>query len=604
MVENLLKHRRVQKERTLGRHTKKMICQTFCTTFDYLLESLTTKDQTFTSSLTGRWMTWKITPFVECRGRRNKSNKPNPRMAQTQKIRQKIRILEKVKTFNQGSNNMNKKIILTIIILSAILISGCVQPRGKCGDGICGPAEQDNPSVCPEDCKTTCQENWECAQWSDCVGDEQTRTCTDLNDCGTATNKPSESRGCTEPVRDFEDSPFAIYSPYETFLDHPNPGIMSGINDNLVDLGVKWVQEPPIRLNFLESAKDYVQIYSMALPQIGLPRCGKISSYDKYKATLRETIGKYAEIKYWQADTEPEHLAWGNCPEEYAEFLKVTYHVIKEECSDCKVVFGGIGGDFAILDENSAKVKFLRNVLEAGGAGYFDVFEFKQNFHTVDEYPALIKNKMEVYGKVLSEYNIDIKKIPVFLETAMYDGNPEDKFHKFPPQTEREQAAGVISTYVYALSQGIDKILWMFVVERGPGVFIYSHYGLIHNPDNDGLAHKKLAYYTYKLMAEKLGGSDWDNTETIQGKEGIYVYKFTKNNKPVWVAWNDNPTPQQIIISNVNANQVKITEAVPKYDSGKEVTDYETAFETEIKTVSNRKITINLGESPIFVEEK
>jgi len=46
-----------------------------------------------------------------------------------------------------------------------------------------------------------CTENWDCTDWSACVGGVQTRTCTDLNECGTEINKPSESQVCTvEPT--------------------------------------------------------------------------------------------------------------------------------------------------------------------------------------------------------------------------------------------------------------------------------------------------------------------------------------------------------------------------------------------------------------------
>lgn len=41
-----------------------------------------------------------------------------------------------------------------------------------------------------------CQESWTCTDWSACSNDQQTRTCTDNNNCGTTTNKPSEQQGC------------------------------------------------------------------------------------------------------------------------------------------------------------------------------------------------------------------------------------------------------------------------------------------------------------------------------------------------------------------------------------------------------------------------
>ena len=41
---------------------------------------------------------------------------------------------------------------------------------------------------------------------------------------------------------------------------------------------------------------------------------------------------------------------------------------------------------------------------------------------------------------------------------------------------------------------------------------------------------------TYKKMVEMLEGCDWKNIATIQEQNGIYIYKFTKQGKPIWVA--------------------------------------------------------------------
>lgn len=61
----------------------------------------------------------------------------------------------------------------------------------------------------------TCVENWSCtswSEWSDCEEDEQTRTrtCTDLNECGTTNSKPAlvDLRDCgDEPETPLLDSP-------------------------------------------------------------------------------------------------------------------------------------------------------------------------------------------------------------------------------------------------------------------------------------------------------------------------------------------------------------------------------------------------------------
>jgi len=44
----------------------------------------------------------------------------------------------------------------------------------------------------------TCEENWNCGEWSSCSDQgTQTRTCTDLNNCGKNENKPAISQSCT-----------------------------------------------------------------------------------------------------------------------------------------------------------------------------------------------------------------------------------------------------------------------------------------------------------------------------------------------------------------------------------------------------------------------
>jgi|GEM_PF-5758180 len=50
-----------------------------------------------------------------------------------------------------------------------------------------------------EEVPEECAENWQCTEWSECLENRKTRTCTDLNDCGTVLSKPSESQFCISP---------------------------------------------------------------------------------------------------------------------------------------------------------------------------------------------------------------------------------------------------------------------------------------------------------------------------------------------------------------------------------------------------------------------
>ncbi len=49
-----------------------------------------------------------------------------------------------------------------------------------------------------------CIEDWSCTNWSSCTNNQQTRTCTDSNLCGTTENKPVESQSCFAPTPDIE----------------------------------------------------------------------------------------------------------------------------------------------------------------------------------------------------------------------------------------------------------------------------------------------------------------------------------------------------------------------------------------------------------------
>jgi hypothetical protein len=64
------------------------------------------------------------------------------------------------------------------------------------------------PPVAPPPPPSTCTENWSCSNWGSCsTSGTQSRTCTDLNACGTTNFKPSLTQSCTPPI---QPSTFAI----------------------------------------------------------------------------------------------------------------------------------------------------------------------------------------------------------------------------------------------------------------------------------------------------------------------------------------------------------------------------------------------------------
>lgn len=325
-------------------------------------------------------------------------------------------------------------------------------------------------------------------------------------------------------------------------------------------------------------------------------------------------------IKYWQIDNEPPFWQLGqvdrlssvdpvkwirDTKDDYAHILELASTAIKSSCSDCKLVVGGMIDIPVAFD-------FFEPILKKLNGKYIDVFDFHLFGGSKDDYRKS-KPIYETVRKTLDNNGYKNTEIWI-LETGTPSGSPVDEItgQPFPGPaiSEKDQASNLIKRLIYPLTFGVKKTFWAWAMVEGMSPIdnndVFDNTGLIYDGvgENDlGYGVKKLSYYAYKKMVEILEGSDWNKIQTIQESDGIYIYKFTKQGKPIWVAWNDNSASKTIMIPGITSNQAKITESIPKYESGKEVTDYSTAFNTETKSANGGKITITLGDTPVFVEE-
>ncbi|MBI4451563.1 right-handed parallel beta-helix repeat-containing protein, partial [Candidatus Woesearchaeota archaeon] len=92
---------------------------------------------------------------------------------------------------------------------SDVCASGATQCSGnsvqQCVAGGRGCTVWDTVQDCGElQCQNgqcvVCQEQWQCTEWSACSSGSRTRTCTDANNCGTSSTRPSERDSCLEIV--------------------------------------------------------------------------------------------------------------------------------------------------------------------------------------------------------------------------------------------------------------------------------------------------------------------------------------------------------------------------------------------------------------------
>ena len=344
---------------------------------------------------------------------------------------------------------------------------------------------------------------------------------------------------------------------------------------------------------------------------------------EKYAAFVRATVERYDgdgiddmpglknPIKYWQVGNEPSV----SIARDFAELQRITYIAIKEACPDCSVLIGGVAGMPPVDVYINSFDHQYKPILDALGGKYVDIIDFHWYGNATGDY----KGAKEVYSHIKSVLQEDgFPDIPVWIaEMGTYSGDPvsvKQVGTDFLLQTERQQAGDYLKRFVYSLSFGVKKIFPAFGLMEGfkydGGYFDFT--GLIYDgwgPGDLGLGVKKLSYYSYKKMTEKLEGSDWNRVQTVIDADDLHLVRFEKETGPVWVAWDDReiacittPCGRQVTIPGIDASAVRMTEAVPMFATGKEVTDYATAFNTQTIAVSNGTATFIVGKEPVFVE--
>ena len=462
-----------------------------------------------------------------------------------------------------------------------------------------------------------------------------------------------------------KDSPFGMHGAFSRpfFTDNISPQegarMFSEVKEpysHVLDIGARWIRlSSDIYWSTVQPTKEYVDngLYDWSFfdalhgrAPSGVNTLGTISVgkertknntwefinkevEEKYLEFVKKVVERYDgdgiddmpglknPIKYWQIENEPAvyyepRFDWQG----FSHLVEITYKVIKENDPESNVALGGLAGGNAVNNFNDPFYPlFLKQLNDfyfpilkslKDKNIYLDIFDI--HYYSGDlRWP---QNKWEDNWEDMKDiYNIIRKNLDEngYKNTEIWitETATMEKING-----EKAQAASLVKRYVYPLSFGVKKVFWWNMIEGEYPLEVdkpANHLGLVYDgigKDDPGYGVKKLAYYTYKKMIEILEGSDWDNIQAIQESDGVYIYKFVKDSKPIWIVWNDNSAEKQITISGITSSQVKITEAVPKYESGVDVKDYSAAFNIETKSVQNGKVIITLKDIPVFIEEK
>lgn len=362
------------------------------------------------------------------------------------------------------------------------------------------------------------------------------------------------------------------------------------------------------------------------------PDCYSIGDNEYPDQKLIERLQRNP-VKYWQVCNQLFDVCEIDCKNTYAakfaEVLKLTYISAKEANPSVQILIAG----------DSQMMEYPAVFNELNGE-YIDIIDLHR-FGVESQYNA--KDDLDYIKAALVNAGFNLSDLKFWItETNTYSGDPvprvADEIIDLPYQNEKQHASGLIKIYVSDLAQGVEKVFWAWnIVEgyhRNGSIFDYSGLiydgfewtgistddpnGIYSNDPEDilydkGAGVKKLAYYTYKVMTQKLAGSNWENTTIVtEGTDNIYVYKFHNNENPIWIIWWDwfnDPSysdgdliEYELIVDN--ADSVIVTGAVPNVESGNEILPpyYLSYFPLYKENVENGSVIINLKKEPIYVE--
>ncbi|MBZ0190978.1 hypothetical protein KsCSTR_38890 [Candidatus Kuenenia stuttgartiensis] len=281
----------------------------------------------------------------------------------------------------------------------------------------------------------------------------------------------------------------------------------------------------------------------------------------------------------------------------YVELINITSSAIKSADKNAKVLSGGIVSPppkmrTEILNE------FWLPVIRALDKDSIDIFDFHWfDDSIIDSYTTykILRNALDESGLT----NVDV---------WMTETGASSK------EGEKGQAIQVIKRYVYPLSYGIKKVFWAWALVEGWPPFdcesMFEYTGLIYDGNcagDPGYGVKKLGFYTYRLMTEKLKNSDWNNVAAISnGKNGIYAYKFPQAEKDVYVLWYEKENGKTTIDLKVAENsKYTVTEAIPNVSEGKQLhSASKNIFNTKTLISSGKTLPVEISSTPVFVEGK
>jgi len=291
-------------------------------------------------------------------------------------------------------------------------------------------------------------------------------------------------------------------------------------------------------------------------------------------------------IKYWELFNEPDGTqplwgagitTWGYFGKEYALMLKAVYPAIKAADPSARVVIGGLAYDgFISGDSGNFNQRFINDVIENGGAPYFDIMNFHYYYFARETWGNII-GKADTLKAILAYYGVS--KPTICSEVGIW--GYEDAYYL------GLQARYVPRVFARGFSAGLVSILWFPLASSAGGIF---EGGLLREED----LSEKPAYLSYKVMISELG--DYRYSAVIAtGDANLEGYEFISSlsGKTKQLIWAQEDTSGYISFPYERIRVVAID------GSEQYITD---GGAGDLDNKNNGKIWIAITPSPVYVE--
>ncbi|MGO4343997.1 Ig-like domain-containing protein [Paenibacillus sp. MCAF9] len=217
-------------------------------------------------------------------------------------------------------------------------------------------------------------------------------------------------------------------------------------------------------------------------------------------------------------------------PDVYFNLMKAGYEAAKSVRPDLNVLGGATAG---------IPAEWLEDLFQLGGLNYMDTLSVHP--YRYPDKPEGLLNEVTSLNQLVKTYNNGQTK-PIWFSEIGWPTQLDPR-----GVDEKTQAAYLIRTYVLGMAAGVEKIFWYDLMDDGTDKKYNEHnFGIIHNGgDPLGAYTPKPGYVALATVARQLTGASVTGQEITNG---IYRYKFKKDQKSIHVLWSGTDTETDLTL--------------------------------------------------------